>query len=186
MPKRDNGEFEVLLGNKQLLSIFFVVVILLGVFFTMGYILGRNSAPPPATSSTQAKRSIPAPIRQAERQERAEAFRPTEPAQSQQAPREAREEPKPAARAEPSAPDVPVVAEPAPGQTFLQVVAVNRPEAEVVADVLKQKGFRSVLAPVPDKPMYRVLVGPLEDADALAKTRSDLITAGFKPIVRKY
>src|SRR4051794_21678168 len=43
MAKNEVGEFELVLGNKQLLSVFFIVVILLGVFFTMGYIVGRNS-----------------------------------------------------------------------------------------------------------------------------------------------
>jgi cell division septation protein DedD len=45
LPKNEDGEFELVLGNKQLLSMFFVVVVLLGVFFVMGYIVGRNSAP---------------------------------------------------------------------------------------------------------------------------------------------
>src|SRR5882724_11870983 len=43
MAKNEVGEFELVLGNKQLLSVVFIVVILLGVFFTMGYIVGRNS-----------------------------------------------------------------------------------------------------------------------------------------------
>ena len=51
MPKNEDGEFELILGNRQLLSVFFIVVILLGVFFTMGYIVGRNSAPAPASGS---------------------------------------------------------------------------------------------------------------------------------------
>ena len=45
MPKNEDGEFELVLGNRQLLSVFFIVVVLLGVFFTMGYIVGRNSSP---------------------------------------------------------------------------------------------------------------------------------------------
>src|SRR5215471_9985659 len=45
MPKNEDGEFELILGNRQLLSVFFIVVALLSVFFTMGYIVGRNSAP---------------------------------------------------------------------------------------------------------------------------------------------
>jgi cytoskeletal protein RodZ len=49
LPKNEDGEFELVLGNKQLLSMFFVVVVLLGVFFVMGYIVGRNSAPLIAT-----------------------------------------------------------------------------------------------------------------------------------------
>src|SRR5208282_1798549 len=45
MARDENGDFELVLGNRQLLSVFFIVVVLLGVFFTMGYIVGRNSAP---------------------------------------------------------------------------------------------------------------------------------------------
>ena len=36
MSKTD-GEYELVLGNRQLLSAFFIIVILFGVFFTMGY-----------------------------------------------------------------------------------------------------------------------------------------------------
>jgi cell division septation protein DedD len=46
LPKNDEGEFELVLGNRQLISVFLIVVILLGVFFSMGYIVGRNSSPP--------------------------------------------------------------------------------------------------------------------------------------------
>lgn len=46
MGRSEDGEFELILGNKQLLSVFFIVVVLLGVFFTMGYIVGKNSLPP--------------------------------------------------------------------------------------------------------------------------------------------
>ncbi|MCI0364063.1 MAG: hypothetical protein L0219_09300, partial [Phycisphaerales bacterium] len=67
MPRNDDGEFELVLGNRQLLSGFFIVVILFGVFFTMGYIVGRHSSPtPPASPSTATAGSavaaqIPAP-----------------------------------------------------------------------------------------------------------------------------
>ncbi|MDQ6699785.1 MAG: SPOR domain-containing protein [Acidobacteriota bacterium] len=44
MSETETGqEQELVLGNKQLLSVFFIVVALLGVFFTMGYIIGRNT-----------------------------------------------------------------------------------------------------------------------------------------------
>jgi cell division septation protein DedD len=45
LPKNDEGEFELVLGNRQLISVFVIVVVLLGVFFSMGYIVGRNSSP---------------------------------------------------------------------------------------------------------------------------------------------
>jgi len=63
LPKNDEGEFELVLGNRQLISVFVIVVVLLGVFFSMGYIVGRNSSqgavetahndrPKPGTDST--------------------------------------------------------------------------------------------------------------------------------------
>jgi outer membrane biosynthesis protein TonB len=52
MPRNDEGEFELVLGNRQLLSGFFIVVVLFGVFFNLGYIVGRHSSP--ATASTAA------------------------------------------------------------------------------------------------------------------------------------
>jgi outer membrane biosynthesis protein TonB len=57
LPTNEEGEFELILGNRQLLSVFFIVVILLGVFFTMGYIVGRNSSPVATADATTARKS---------------------------------------------------------------------------------------------------------------------------------
>src|ERR1700736_5146624 len=62
MPKNDEGEFELVLGNRQLLSGFFIVVVLFGLFFTMGYIVGRHSFPAPATTAPAVSQApVPAP-----------------------------------------------------------------------------------------------------------------------------
>ena len=53
MAKNEEGEFELILGNRQLISVFLIVVILLGVFFSMGYIVGRNSAPGATTETAR-------------------------------------------------------------------------------------------------------------------------------------
>jgi SPOR domain len=45
MRNNETGELELVLGNRQLLSGFFVVALLFGVAFAMGYIVGRNSTP---------------------------------------------------------------------------------------------------------------------------------------------
>jgi hypothetical protein len=47
MRNNDTGEMELVLGNRHLLSGFFVVALLFGIAFAMGYIVGRNSAPSP-------------------------------------------------------------------------------------------------------------------------------------------
>lgn len=57
--RNDEGEFELVLGNKQLISVFLIVVILLGVFFSMGYIVGRNAgASSPTTTASNTGKPI--------------------------------------------------------------------------------------------------------------------------------
>ena len=47
----------MLLGNRQLLSGFFVLAVLFGVVFARGYIVGRNSIPSP-----KGHPSVPSPV----------------------------------------------------------------------------------------------------------------------------
>jgi cell division septation protein DedD len=76
----------------------------------------------------------------------------------------------------------------APGSTFLQVAAVKKPQAQMLVEVLKEKGFHATIAPVTvdGQEVFRTLVGPVHGAADLAKTKADLESAGFKPIVKKY
>src|SRR5215472_16918972 len=48
---------EITLGTGKLLGIFFVLVAVCAVFFTMGYLLGRSSTP--ASASTTIVSSVP-------------------------------------------------------------------------------------------------------------------------------
>ena len=43
MSNNETGEFELVVGNRQLLSGFFIVVLLFAVAFAMGYVVGQNS-----------------------------------------------------------------------------------------------------------------------------------------------
>jgi cell division septation protein DedD len=108
----------------------------------------------------------------------------------------AAEQPRPAQRENPTAATPatartievgPVsTAEPQAGQTFLQVSAVAKAEAEILTELLVKKGFRAMVAPGPTDKLFRVLVGPAKDTAELGKIKSDLELAGFKSIVRKY
>src|SRR5687767_14795157 len=77
MRNNETGEFELVVGNRQLLSGFFIVVLLFAVAFAMGYVVGQNSprsakaqaemaAAPPPVSLTPADRrpqaASPAPL----------------------------------------------------------------------------------------------------------------------------
>lgn len=56
MSSTSENETEILLGNRHLLAIFFVLAILLGIAFTGGYMVGRNSPDkkPPVLSAAPA------------------------------------------------------------------------------------------------------------------------------------
>ena len=188
----ENSEFELVLGNKQLLSVFFIVVMLLAVFFTMGYMLGRNSAPL-NTSQRAADTQI------VERQNAPSAV-PASPAatpgkrDSAPVEIEGAKDTKPSAvaskvqQAPPKPIEIPAVTDTQPlaGQIYLQVLAVAKPEADVLAEVLVKKGFHAFVAPGPNDKVFRVLAGPAKDAPDAAKLKADLEAAGFKPFIKKY
>ena len=194
MPRNEEGEFELVLGNRQLLSVFFIVVVLLGVFFVMGYILGKNSSPatPEVASARKATDTSPAPSpiiidKSAGKSSAAgepvvekpvpvEKEKPVE-----KAPEPKKAEPKPAPVAAASSKS----GEPPKGSLFLQVAAVGRAEADVVAKVLKGKGFDIWIAPTDKDSIFRVLVGPIQKSEQ-GKTRSELDALGFKPFPRSY
>ena len=178
MAKTEDGEFELVLGNRQLLSFFFIVMILMGVCFAMGYMVGRNSAPasaelPPKHAETKpviseapvpSKETTPAPAA-----EPSAKLAPSTPA--------------PTSVAQPSTPtklpSVSVGSQPESGKTYLQLVAVREDEAGVMLDVLRKNKFSAIAAEIPEKPgTFRVLVGPLAESD-IAKTKTDLINSGF-------
>jgi len=216
MLRTGESETEILLGNKQLLGIFFVAAILLGAAFTGGYMVGRGptgkKALPAAAANEPASaantdtaggetHSIPADSTDAG----SAAQEPTNGGASEQA--EARAQKPVSANQEPPlgsperkrfeqahpAPADPASANsegfaPQPGQEFLQVVAVGRDEAGAIADVLRKKGFEAHAVPKPgNTALYRVLIGPIKDAADLSATRDSLRKTGFRDvIVQKY
>jgi cell division septation protein DedD len=205
LPKNEDGEFELILANRQLLSVFFIIVILLGVFFTMGYIVGRNSAPMIADANSAPKGGNPleveAPARPSEptraeptraeptRAEPTTAETPAAAAPPSQPP-PAGEAVKPPAEPDPAPAPVkssrPAKASksepkgsPAAGQSYLQLAATSQHEADIMVDVLHKKGFKAMTAEIEGRPgTFRVLVGPVADNTA-NKVRADLQGAGF-------
>ncbi len=228
MPKNEDGEFELVVGNKQLMAVVIVLMALFGVVFAMGYMLGRGNAttetvaqsnPVPSPQGTRPEASGPlvsraqppadTPLQPGEAKVTTPDTAPPttqpvsasapdpQPASAAAAPQA--ERPKPAAPAKQPEPP-PQVPPPAPksappaaagdvpavGQTFLQVAAVKKPQAQLLVEVLKEKGFHAVMAQVDGQDVYRTLVGPLKDAADMARTKSGLENAGFKPFVKKY
>jgi outer membrane biosynthesis protein TonB len=212
LAKSDEGEFELILGNRQLISVFLIVVVLLGVFFSMGYIVGRNSATPateaahtgktvavesPSSESQPASSSPAAPAQEPPASPPETKPAGTEPAtthpeQPVPAPAPVKPTPVPAAKSKPAPVGPPasrlasVTNEPAAGQ-YWQVVATARPDAEIISEALTKKGFHTLVTPASREGVFRVLVGPFRDGSAQAEARTKLEAAGFKnSIIKRY
>jgi len=201
VPKNEDGEFELILGNRQLLSVFFIVIVLFALFFVMGYILGRPVSIPPEAATPARKEKplvVEAPARDTGREANPSAARKAEPAtapaEKLQPPPElakpqetAKVEKAPEPKPEPvktsppernAAPPAPASNEPASG-TYLQLAATSEREANLEAENLRKKGFKTVVAEIPEKRgLFRVLVGPLSDGN-VNRTKADLQSSGF-------
>ena len=205
------GEAEILLGNKQIVGIFFILAVLFGVFFTAGYMVGRNSgekkaedslvqASPASNSAAAAQtgetHAVPgdagtgvAETAEAQQARRRHGGATTE-AAAEPAARTETVSPKKGKRQHAEDADADsgsLMVTPRRGQTYLQVAAVSRSEAEAVATVLSKKGFNAHVAPRPGTKLFRVLVGPVRDAGELSSTRDALMHKGFRQVfVQRY
>ena len=200
MRNNETGEFELVVGNKQLLSGFFIVVLLFAVAFAMGYVVGQNTQRParlaseggPASSApntaadSRPQPASPAPVP-------VSSTPPAPDAAAGKTPTEAAPQPttqpttppsQPAAAGKPAeAPastGVVTSAELPPG-SFWQVVAVKPEVAEAMRSTLKDKGFQVTLTPGTNN-LTRVLVGPYNDSPSLGRAKTELETAGFRPV----
>jgi len=190
MRNNETGEFELVVGNRQLLSGFFIVVLLFAVAFAMGYVVGQNSPRSSKLSETavatpvpvpDSSRPAPAPAPVTEAPKPADTAAGEAPAESeapQPTTQPAREAPAAQAEAPAAAPE-----QLAPG-TYWQAIAVPQHEAEVMAEGLKEKGFAVVLRPG-TKGLTRVLVGPYNNKEALGRAKTELENAGLHPFLFK-
>jgi cell division septation protein DedD len=179
-----DGEKELVLGNKQLISLFFVVVALCGVFFAMGYMMGRNTSKP-ATANLDA--NAPAPVAsQAPVPRSQESEPPRETAgEEPQAPSPATADPQPAptsastqTQAAHDTPAAPAASD-GSGAIWLQVTALRRADADNLVKTLKEQNFPSVLADSSKPDLFRVLVGPYHQTADVADAKARLKSLGF-------
>jgi cell division septation protein DedD len=185
------GEKELVLGNKQLISLFFVIVALCGVFFALGYMMGRPSGkqvaaiPDTSGASTSGGAASPTPA-QPQDSSQSEPPRETAPADVQPAPAEAQTPstqtqaahdvaPAPAPAAAPSA-TPPARDE---GATYLQVTALGRSDATNLVKTLKEQNFPALLADSSKPDLFRVLVGPYHQTADVADAKARLKALGF-------
>ena len=203
MQKAPDGQYELVLENRQVLTIFFVVVVLCGVFFGLGYIVGKNTMgyiPPAETAgSAGGKKSAiapasglaeqPAPAAASDSAQKAPETPPAAEEKAPAAPESAVSRPEPAA--ETQAKPASTAPAPAPGTArgesiSLQVAALSKKEdAENLLGLLKKKGFPATLATSPADRLFRVQIGPFSSTAEAEEMKARLEREGFKAITKR-
>jgi DedD protein len=205
------GGADRVLESRHLVGLFLGVVLLCGVFFTLGYVMGKTQYgglvhAAEALSRTTPERAAvkPAPAQPGDaapangewdfysKNSNTDRLQPA-PKPTASVARDGGE-PAASARTMPSPHSAKAVPASERFQTprmsknsvVLQVAALtHQGDALAMADALQQKRFPAfVVAPTSDK-FYRVQVGPYTDAKAGESAKSALDRAGFKAIIKR-
>ena len=188
MKNKETGEFELLVGNGQIISGFFILALLLAVFFAMGYIVARAkyqqepgaatilAANPPGESRGPAA----APATPSVTPPGTPAGDATKPADDSQPPPST----QPAQDVKPEKAEPPpdgLLAEPPQGIYWQISATVNQDAARALLQTIKDMGLPVTLSPGPNN-FTRVLVGPYSDTATLAHVKTQLENAGLHPV----
>ncbi|MGA8144470.1 MAG: SPOR domain-containing protein [Candidatus Acidiferrales bacterium] len=200
------GGSDRVLESRHLVGLFLGVVLLCGVFFTLGYVMGRNQFGGPVHAEDTRVRDTPSPVASSKTKQ-PEAPAATAPGEwdfyGKAAPKDPQpmETPAVATRTKggssSTAGSTRTVAATKPSARFqppklgknsivLQVSALTRQsDALAMADAIQQKRFPSfVVTPTTDN-FYRVQVGPYGDEKSAEAARRALEQAGFKSIIKR-
>jgi cell division septation protein DedD len=193
-------DIEITLGTGKMLSLFFGLVALCAVFFSMGFSLGRTSgakpsaaevAPPAVTSAGNIRPSAVKPTAPAADMTFYKAVSDKNADSQLTAKNEATPAPTTDAAATPPAPATitpvadPAVAPPTNGY-YVQVAAVSKPEdADSLVDALKKKQYPAFSANAQPDKLFHVQVGPYADIKDAEAMRGKLVSDGYNPILKK-
>ncbi len=189
---------EITLGTGKLLLLFFGLVALCAVFFSLGYNLGRGSSSPtlaaertaPAVTSTRTQTKATEGTKSSDLSfyktvEQSDSNPQLTPAQ---APASATPSTTDSTTAPPSGSDMPdATTLPSANAYYVQVAAVSKQEdAEALVEALKKKQYPAFTATnsSADK-LFHVQVGPYNDVKDAEVMRAKLISDGYNPILKK-
>ena len=179
--QQETGEYEIVLGRAQIASWLFVAVIVIAACSSLAYLAGK---------STGAKK-VPAPVAEVKPPEPAPATTPQAVPQTPPAPL-----PTASVVVAPKA-DLqtalataksaqPLFAEPVTGKVYIQMGAVERGMAIILAEGLRSHGFDAFVAPGPSDRIFRVLIGPLPDPESFRQAKAAVDAIELSTFARKY
>jgi cell division septation protein DedD len=193
----------MVLESRHLLGLFLGVVVICGVFFTLGFVMGRTqydssvraaSASAPATklrnepapaAAAGANPAVPKPsewdfYRAGESKKPDDRLQPAETSKSAPAAVPAPLNPASAKKTNLSPPLMPR------GAVVLQVAALSREnDALALAEALQGKEYPAYVLVPKDDGYYRVQVGPYADTKSAEAAKKALERDGFKALVKR-
>ena len=69
---------------------------------------------------------------------------------------------------------------------YLQIGAVDKGVAVILAEGLRKRGFDAFVAPGPSEKIFRVLIGPLSNADAFRQAKEKVDEIGLTNFAHRY
>jgi DedD protein len=209
--KRGGGDR--VLESRHLVGLFLGVVLLCGVFFTLGYVMGRNQFGGSVHASDSTIRNVPSSSPKPKAAEQPGPTAPdwdfypngnkkdtdhlTQPAP----PVKSAAAPSATAKPVPPAGAPPVATRPAANDTknprlqpqatpksgiLLQIAALRRQgDALEMAEAIQQKKFPCFVVTPSSDNYYRVQVGPYQDIASAEAAKRSLEQLGFKPIIKR-
>ena len=183
MEAPESAEFEIVLGRAQIASWLFVGVIVVAVCSSVAYLAGKAASPKNAAPVVST--AIPAPPAAAQPHTEPAAPPAPEilPTASILVPPKA-DLPsilKTAATAGP-----PLFAEPENGKVYIQIGAVEKGMATILAEGLRSHGFDAFVSAGPSEKIFRVLIGPLPDPDSFRQAKAAVDAIDLAAFARKY
>ena len=212
---QEQQDTEVTLGTGRLLALFFGLVVICALFFSVGFSLGRKSAPVAATSSAPVPAPLPTthgvkptsmksdakndcatpdncPATDAKTNSTSDELTFYKSVEEKDAKTQL-EQPAPnpptvfsqTRSTETKAPELPKTA-PLGSGYMVQVAAVTKQEdADALVAALRKKQYPVFAATLPTDKLYHVQVGPFADAKQADEMKVKLVGDGYNPIVKR-
>jgi cell division septation protein DedD len=209
-PVERRRDTEVTLGPMRLLGLFCGLVLVCGLCFGLGYVVGRHkgqqppsaaaaqpadatqtttpaNAAPPKPSAAPPSAPAPVPAQQvtagASETPLAEAPSETNPVASPQSASPALGNYSSAAAVHPALPS-PMQSSPAPGVMVQIAVVAHREDAEVLAGALRRRGYAVTFRLDPADGLIHVRIGPFSSRRDANLMRQRLLSDGYNAIVQ--
>ena len=174
-PVSENSEYEIVLGRTQIASWLFVAVMGVAVCSSLAYLAGKAIAARRTAvnfSPAVAPAPIPTPV--------------VAPAALPQASIMVAPKVDLASLVKNQRTSAPLFAEPEVGKVYVQIGAVERGMAMLLAEGLRTHGFESFVASGPNEKIFRVLIGPLPDPAAFQQAMVTVNSLELSSFARKY